>query len=136
MGLVGTILLPAAAGAESRQSPVLSFARLSGGQEVPGPGDPDGRGFALIAVDTEAGTICYSVVVARITPATAAHIHEGGRGEAGPVVQGLEPPSAGYSSGCVENAELADEIAGNPRDYYVNVHNEPYPGGAVRGQLR
>jgi hypothetical protein len=29
----------------------------------------------------------------------------------------------------------ADAIAANPANYYVNVHNAPFPGGAVRGQL-
>ena len=30
---------------------------------------------------------------------------------------------------------LAQEILSSPEDYYVNVHNAEYPGGALRGQL-
>ncbi len=29
----------------------------------------------------------------------------------------------------------AADIATHPEDYYVNVHNAEFPGGAVRGQL-
>ena len=65
----------------------------------------------------------------------AAHIHIGAEGIAGPVVQGLTAPTDGHSSGCVVNDALADALAADPGNYYVNVHNAEYPAGAVRGQL-
>ena len=47
-----------------------------------------------------------------------------------------EAPSDGFSSGCVDvGRALAKEILKNPADYYVNVHNAEFPGGALRGQL-
>ena len=30
---------------------------------------------------------------------------------------------------------LLKDIIRNPENYYVNVHNAPFPNGAVRGQL-
>ncbi|HVF69313.1 MAG TPA: CHRD domain-containing protein [Xanthomonadales bacterium] len=110
---------------------------MTGGQEVPTPGDPDGFGTAKVKVHPAAGKLCVSLWVKNIEPATAAHIHEAPVGVAGPVVVALPTPNAqGFASGCVDvaSSELT-EIKNNPSDYYVNVHNAPYPGGAVRGQL-
>jgi hypothetical protein len=108
--------------------------KLTGEKEVPGPGDPDGIGHADVKVFR--AKVCYTLTVKRIAPATAAHIHEGRRGEAGPPVVTLKAPTDGSSSGC-ENVdpELAKDLRKHPLAYYINVHNEPYPDGALRGQL-
>ena len=82
------------------------------------------------------GQICFSLTVTNIAPATAAHIHEAPAGEAGPVVVGLTPPTGGSASGCVVvDRAQALAILQNPSAYYVNVHNAPFPAGALRGQL-
>jgi CHRD domain len=109
---------------------------LNGEEEVPGPGDPNGTGTATLTLDRQAGQICYQITVDKIRTAVAAHIHEGPAGVAGPVVVGLDPPSDGSSEGCVVvKRALINDISRNPSNYYVNVHNEPFPAGAVRGQL-
>jgi len=111
---------------------------LTGAAEVPGPGDPDGSGWATISLNEGPRTLCYEIQVYDIATATAAHIHLGGPTVAGPVVVGLEPPDeSGHSSGCVDDVSpaLLRALRSRPRDYYVNVHNAEYPGGAVRGQL-
>lgn len=109
---------------------------LEGAQEVPVPGDPDGTGTASIRINPGQGQLCYSLRVSGIDPATAAHVHEAPAGTAGPVVVGLQAPTGGSSNGCVAiGRELAKEIIADPADYYVNVHNATYPGGALRGQL-
>jgi CHRD domain-containing protein len=107
---------------------------LSGEEEAPGPGDPDGSGSATIIV-IPPDTICYVLTAENIAPATDAHIHQAPPGEPGPIVQGLEPPTFGASGGCIENPELVSNLQENPDAYYVNVHNEEYPAGAIRGQL-
>jgi hypothetical protein len=59
-------------------------------------------------------------------------VGEGG----GPIVVSMEAPTDGGSEGCVAiSPALAHQLIGAPADYYVNVHNADYPGGAVRGQL-
>ena len=111
-------------------------ASMTGAQEVPTPGDPDGSGSAVFWLNQDAGRICYSLSVANIEPATAAHIHQGAVGVPGPVVVALVPPTDGFSSDCVSvSSTLIANIVSNPAGYYVNVHNTPFPGGAVRGQL-
>lgn len=102
-----------------------------------GVGDPDGTGMAYITVNIGQGSISYELSVSNINPATAAHIHVGPAGVNGPVVITLAAPSTGSSGGTISNLdiELLKAIIQNPENYYVNVHNPMYPGGAVRGQL-
>ncbi len=100
-------------------------------------GDPNGRGEAYV-FSTGGGVVCYVIEVDKIAPATAAHIHEASAGSNGPVVVTLSPPTDGSSAGCIDTGvtELAEDITANESsNYYVNVHNAEYPGGAVRAQL-
>jgi hypothetical protein len=118
------------------QPPVTVLqTELSGAEEVPGPGDPDGSGSATIIV-IPPDRVCYVLTAENIEPATAAHIHSGRPGVAGPVEVPLEPPTNGASSGCTQaDPEDVSGLQENPENYYVNVHNAEYPNGAIRGQL-
>ena len=108
-------------------------------EEAPGPGDPNGKGFATLDV-YDAGLVCYILKVQAIETPTAAHIQEAAAGVAGPVVVDLRIDLAERRGNrltyCANAAEeIAADIRANPADYYVNVHNQTYPGGAIRGQL-
>jgi hypothetical protein len=111
---------------------------LTGIQEVPGPGDPDGTGTAEINVVPASAQLCWNVYARGIDAATAAHVHRGASGVAGPPVLTLTTPdAAGRSQGCATvDAALAREIAARGYDFYVNVHTAAHPAGAIRGQLR
>jgi hypothetical protein len=109
-------------------------ASLTGEKEVPGPGDPNGRGE--VDVEVHKAKVCYELEVERIKPATAAHIHRGGPNVAGSIVVELKAPTDGSSEGCKAiSKKLSKKLREHPSHYYVNVHNEPYPDGAIRGQL-
>lgn len=111
-------------------------ANMFGAEEVP-PGDPDGSGRAEVSISDELNQFCYKLKDVRgIQKATAAHIHRGAKGAAGPPVVALAPPTDGESQGCLKVSEaLSDEIEADPASFYVNVHNEEFPNGAIRGQL-
>lgn len=114
-----------------------TFARLDGAQETPSAGDPDGSGAALIEVKPNAANprVCVSLGFQGIAAPTAMHIHSGAVGVAGPVVINLATVLSGEAQ-CV-SAPLATvkAINKNPQNFYINIHNAAFPGGAVRGQL-
>jgi hypothetical protein len=105
---------------------------LTGAAEVPGPGDPDGSGTASLSLNPGTGEVCWEISVTDIGAPTAAHIHVGAEGVAGGVVVPLLP----VEGGCVDvDRSLILNIIQHPEEYYVNVHNDEYPPGALRGQL-
>lgn len=111
---------------------------LTGANEAPGPGDPDGSGTAQLWLNPGLGQVCFELSVSNIAlPATGAHIHKAPAGQPGPIVIPLTAPDAsGTSSGCVSaDRELLVDILTNPEEYYVNVHSTEFRPGAVRGQL-
>lgn len=133
----GVVLLAGCATSQQDRPAELAVT-LTGIQEVPGPGDPDGTGTVQVRVTPGNGQLCWNLYARQIAPATAAHIHRGAAGSSGPPVVTLTTPdAAGRSQGCAAiDQALAREIAGRGHDFYVNVHNAEYPAGAIRGQLR
>jgi len=132
-GTIGTLFVTSA----PAQAAHLRTVPLTGAAEAPNPGDPDGSGLARIALYPDEGRICYVIEVDDVAlPVRAAHIHEAPPGQAGPVVVALEAPTKGRSRACQDvDPALVQDLFDNSADYYVNVHNAQFPGGAVRGQL-
>jgi hypothetical protein len=125
-------LLPAVATTNSTEL----TAQLNGANEVP-PADPNGVGEAFVfAAESSPGKLCFVLFVDRIARPIAAHIHRGEAGVVGPVVVPFSTPADGDSAGCVEVSETrVANILANPQRFYVNVHNNTFPNGAIRGQL-
>ena len=117
----------------------LATLRANLTTEVPGPGDPNGHGHAVVKVYK--ARVCYTLSARGIKPATLAHIHKGRKGVAGDIVVPTDGSSFKLprptSSGCeaISN-KLSMKLRHKPSHYYVNIHNKPYPDGAIRGQLR
>jgi len=111
---------------------------MTGVQEVPGPGDQRMTGHGTLRVNTRTGETCWDLYARGGDAATAAHIHRGAAGIAGPIVIPLATPGAdGHSQGCTTlDLALARELVIQPYGFYANVHTGPFPNGATRGQLR
>jgi hypothetical protein len=117
-------------------------ATLNGANEVnsagvPNQGDLDGTGAATVTLNEGQGQVCWEITVANIVTPTRGHIHRAPAGQNGPiVVEFFETGQPVALSGCrTVDAALIRAIRQGPQGFYVNVHNSPFPAGAVRGQL-
>lgn len=127
-------------GGEKTDGTAVSLkALLNGAEEVPGPGVKDGVGTAL--VDIAGPKVCSDLKVTMGEKPQKAHIHQGAKGASGSVVVDLmpafNPGEAAYASKtCVETtADTAAQLIADPAGYYVNIHSDAHPDGAMRGQL-
>lgn len=158
--LIAALVGPASA-ADVMVVRLTGTAEVANGQA--GAGDLDARGLAVLKRTALPGAndrLCWSITTrGMVLPAIAAHIHgptaNGGSlgllQIAGPVVdfssanntdwprelpRQVGASSVGQARGCAEVADATlNAIWADPDRYYVNVHNTPFPGGAVRGQL-
>jgi CHRD domain len=107
--------------------------RLSGGEEVP-PVSASGSGSGQFTIADD-GTVSGSVSTTGVQ-GTMAHIHQGAKGQNGPVIVPLTKNGDTYSAPAgakLSDAQLQAFRAGN---LYVNVHTAGNKGGEVRGQLQ
>jgi CHRD domain len=134
LSLLGSLALAGVAlAAETRLS-----ATLAGVTEGENPGDPDGSGSAAITLDPETGEACWELSAEGIGAVMQSHVHVGGEGESGDVVVPLDVDGfEGTSEGCAsdQEADVLQAIIDDPAGYYVNLHTEEFPAGAIRGQL-
>lgn len=104
------------------------------GPSVVGGGDPDGSGTAALTI--EGDSLLFDIALDGVDESvTAAHIHAGLEGEDGPVVIDLEFESNGLSGIVFADPFLLEELLAFPEGFFLQVHSEAYPDGAVRGQL-
>jgi len=98
--------------------------------------------------------LLWHLVLEETECVTQVHVHEGRRGEDGPVVAPMvtyteeadgtgegdpvstTPDEPIVEGGVIDDIELVDAILDDPGAYYVSVHTTHNPDGAIRGQLR
>jgi hypothetical protein len=130
LGVASWLALPAAHAAEATVT-----ATMTGAEEVPGPGDPDGKGTATVVLDDAKNTACYEFKYEGINKVTAAHVHTGAKGVAGPPAIDFKADKNG-DKGCVPvSPTTLKAVRDDPGSHYVNLHTADYPAGAIRGQL-
>lgn len=96
-------------------------------------GDPDGTGYAVVRLFKAKRKVCATITWSKIATPNAAHIH---RRSDGGIVVGLSGSVTGGAK-CARKVPKPTirKIVEHPRRYYVNVHNEDYPAGAIQGVL-
>ena len=86
-------------------------------------------------LDDAKNTACYAFTYENIGKPTAAHIHTGAKGVAGPPIVDFKIVTNG-DKGCVPvDPTTLKTILSNPGGHYVNIHTSDFGNGAMRGQL-
>ena len=145
VGLLSVVLIGRAGAADTEVKFTTTLTALDPVTGVV-TGDPDGRGKAEFTFDVEQGTVCYELEVEGIAEPVepgpgvgSAHIHVLPTGGIAVNLQADFQPDQSdefKASGCVEvDSALLQAILANPEQYYVNIHNAEFPGGALAGLL-
>lgn len=106
--------------------------KLTGAEEVP-PVQGSGTGEGTIRVNSN-GTVEGSVKTTGVE-GTMAHIHQGAKGQNGPVIIPLTKSGDTYTVPAGAKLNDAQLKAFKDGGLYVNVHTAKNKGGEVRGQL-
>lgn len=124
---------------KAQQAAETPYVTRMTGQAEPAGGDPDGTGAATVSIAILSATeaeACWDLSYSGIETPTAAHIHPGATGAVNPPVIDFGTVGPTSDSGClIIDPILANQIIAAPANFYVNVHNVAFPGGALRGQL-
>ncbi|MDP1830538.1 MAG: CHRD domain-containing protein [Geothrix sp.] len=137
------VLMAAGCGGGGDSAPVVvpvvvpayvRFAGLSGAQEAP-INASTATGAATFSLDPNTRILTGTVATSGIV-ATAAHIHDGAPGVAGPVVFPLSGGTGGIWT-VPANTVMTDAqyAALQANRYYVNIHSAAFPAGEIRGQI-
>lgn len=111
-------------------------ATIDGAQQTPSLAT-SAFGLAVFNVSKHAGTVNFYVVTNGLSGSiTAAHLHTGAVGVAGPVAQDLGAFISGntLSGSFTPSAGVITALQGG--SIYINVHTAANPGGEIRGQLK
>jgi hypothetical protein len=132
-GLVAAVVAALALAGIAPASGSKLSAQLRGGNERPAAAATN-RGSVELTL--RAGKVCWEFTIGKIDGrATAAHVHKGRPGVAGPVFIPLG--TTFKRQGCASaSARQLNALRANPGAFYVNIHNAKHPAGAMRGQLR
>ena len=143
LGILAVALVAVGVAVADAPPPTTFVAPMDTAQEVPGcpAAGNEARGLAIFhVVDQATGTVEFKLVANNLPgDIVAAHIHLAPSGVAGPVVQPT-PPTPGAENGVIaegsfSNPALLAAMQADPHAYYVNVHTNICPPGAIRGQL-
>jgi hypothetical protein len=146
-GVCAVIVAPARA-AQSTFNIFADGIKEVSPQGVPGQGDLDGTAIGTVVLNNGTGagntgsaTINLTLSNIDLTTLLGHHIHQAPATTTGSIVLDFGDPDT-IRTGSVLNgtitglpaATITNALA-NPPGFYYNIHNGPFPGGAVRDQL-
>ena len=138
--VVSLLLLLTLAPSPAQATIIPLQVTLDGIQEV-GSGDLDGLASGIINFDDITGLVSWNISYSNIDTPLAMHIH-GPSGVAGVnagVFVGLGVNTTGGINTLIDSLTIditkINLITNNPTDFYINLHTQAFPAGAVRGQL-
>ena len=115
---------------------------------IPNQGDPDGSAIGTLTFDNgtgagSTGSVTFNITLSNIdlTSLFGHHIHNAPTTTTGGIVLDFGDPdtirSGSVLSGTITglNAVTITDIQATPTNFYYNIHNTAFPGGAVRDQL-
>ncbi|MBO2445478.1 DUF3455 domain-containing protein [Actinomadura barringtoniae] len=115
------------------------FATSLNGANVTQGGDDDGGAVAFVGVKGD--QVSFAIEFHDIAIPTSGDLHKGAKGSDGdskisffttPLLTGRDSVSGTVR---VTDQKLLDDLRTAPGDFYVDLHNRPFPQGAVRGQV-
>jgi hypothetical protein len=111
-------------------------ANLDTRQEVPKETGASVRASGSFTATLSGTKLSWKLTFDHLTgAATAAHVHSGAKGKAGPVIVPLCGPCKSPASGTARvTAAVAKMLSGGGT--YVNVHTAKNPNGEIRGQVK
>lgn len=139
--VLGALVLTGAAVAVRKAATFPVSATLTASQEVPKQvvSAPNARGTftgTVTANANKSGSVRWRLTFKNLSSkATAAHIHRGKPGKAGPIVVPLCGPCRSGAHGVAKLDEKTINMIKH-NDAYVNVHTMKNPNGEIRGELR
>jgi len=133
---VGTVAAAPPPATKPPPKAIRLAALLNAGQEVPKQAVKAPGATGAFTATLDGTKLTWSLAFRKLTgPASAAHIHLGRPGKAGPVAVPLCGPCTSGIKGtaALSPAQAAAVLGGGA---YVNVHTAKNPNGEIRGQIR
>jgi hypothetical protein len=113
-------------------APRVFDAHMNGAQETP-PVATAAKGEMRLTLNPTTGVVTYAGTYGGMVT-TAAHVHVGAVGVAGPIVYNVAftPTTVGGTSPALTLSQRIDMLTNR---HYVNLHSAAFPGGEIRGQV-
>ena len=123
------------------RKPDIFKAKLNGRNEVP-PNCSGATGTLVAVLSSDKQRVDYIIQTNNLSNITAAHFHDGRRGQNGPIVKDINiDPITGAGVGSWTTTDVTQPLTAELIEklkqgrLYVNVHTTNFPGGEIRGQV-